>query len=66
MGGACARMWRRGMYIEIMVGKAEGKRPLGIPRRKSLDNIKIYLREIYGVVWTGSICLNIETSGGLL
>jgi hypothetical protein len=30
----------------ILVGKPEGKRPLGRPRLKWVDNIKIYLREI--------------------
>jgi hypothetical protein len=28
------------------VGKPEGKRPLGRPRRRWVDNIKINLREI--------------------
>jgi hypothetical protein len=28
------------------VGKPEGKRPLGRPRRRLVDNIKINLREI--------------------
>jgi hypothetical protein len=30
----------------ILVGKPEGKRPLGRPRRRWVDNIKIALREI--------------------
>jgi hypothetical protein len=30
----------------ILVGKPEGKRPLGRLRRKWVDNIKMYLREI--------------------
>jgi hypothetical protein len=30
----------------ILVGNPEGKRPLGSPRRRWVDNIKIYLREI--------------------
>jgi hypothetical protein len=30
----------------ILVGKPEGKRPLGRPRSRLVDNIKIYLREI--------------------
>jgi hypothetical protein len=30
----------------IMVGKPEGKRPLGRPRRRWVDNIKRNLREI--------------------
>jgi hypothetical protein len=31
---------------EILVGKPEGKRPLGRPRRRWVDNIKIDIREI--------------------
>jgi hypothetical protein len=39
------------MYVErnayrILVGNPEGKRPLGRPRRRWVDNIKIDLREI--------------------
>jgi hypothetical protein len=30
----------------ILVGKPEGKRPLGRPRRRLVDNIKMDLREI--------------------
>jgi hypothetical protein len=30
----------------LLVGKAEGKRPLGIPRRSWIDNIKMDLLEI--------------------
>jgi hypothetical protein len=30
----------------ILVGNPEGKRPLGRPRRRSVDNIKMHLREI--------------------
>jgi hypothetical protein len=30
----------------ILLGKPEGKRPLGRPRRRWVDNIKIDLREI--------------------
>jgi hypothetical protein len=48
-----------------LVGKPEGKRPLGRPRRRWVDNIKIDLRHD-GMVWTGSIQLRIGTSGGLL
>jgi hypothetical protein len=38
-----------------MVGKPEGKRPLGRPRRRWVDNIKIDLLEIGrgGVDWIG-------------
>jgi hypothetical protein len=30
----------------IFVGKSEGKRPLGRPRRRCVDNIKMDLRDI--------------------
>jgi hypothetical protein len=30
----------------ILAGKPEGKRPLGRPRHRWVDNIKIHLREI--------------------
>jgi hypothetical protein len=35
----------RGAY-NILVGRPEGRRPLGRPRRRWEDNIKIVLREI--------------------
>ena len=39
---------RRGVY-RISLGKPEGKRPLGRPRRRWKDNIKIDLQEVaYG------------------
>jgi hypothetical protein len=36
---------KRNAY-RIVVGKPEGKRPLGRPRRRWVDNIKMDLREI--------------------
>jgi hypothetical protein len=36
---------RRGVY-RVLVGKPEGKRPLGRPRRRWEDNIKMDLQEI--------------------
>jgi hypothetical protein len=50
----------------LLVGKPEGKRPLGSPRRRWVDNIKINLREIDCDDMTGSIWLKIVTNGGLL
>ena len=38
----------RGMH-RVLVGKPEGKRPLGRPRRKWEDNIKMDLREMGGL-----------------
>ena len=44
--GHVARMGeRRGVY-RILVGKPEGKRPLGRPRRRWEDNIKMDLQEV--------------------
>jgi hypothetical protein len=39
----------------ILVRKPEGKRPLGRPRRRWVDNIKMYLRE---VGWEVVDCIN--------
>ena len=38
---------RRGVY-RVLVGKSEGKRPLGRPRRRWEDNIKMDLQEVGG------------------
>ena len=44
--GHVARMGEeRGMY-RVLVGKPEGKRPLGRPSRRSVDNIRAYLQEV--------------------
>jgi hypothetical protein len=37
----------RGVH-RVLVGKPEGKRPLGRPRRRWEDNIKIDLQEVVG------------------
>jgi hypothetical protein len=38
----------RGVH-RVLVGKPEGKRPLGRPRRRWEDNIKMDLQEVWGV-----------------
>jgi hypothetical protein len=48
------------------VKKSEGKRPLGRPRLRWVDNIKMDLREIGWDDVNGLIWLRIGTSGGLL
>jgi hypothetical protein len=44
--GHVVRMWEKRNTYRILMGTPEGKRPLGRPRRKSVDNIKICLTEI--------------------
>jgi hypothetical protein len=46
LAGHVARMGSKRNTYRIMVGKPEGKRPLGIPRRRWVNNIKMDLREI--------------------
>ena len=48
------------------MGKLEGKRPLGRPRRRWEDDIKLDLQEVGCGVWTGSSWLSIGTGGGRL
>jgi hypothetical protein len=51
----------------ILMGKPEGKRPLGRARRGWVDNTKIYLKQILGSMeWTGLFWLRIGTSEVLL
>jgi hypothetical protein len=45
MGGACSTNGEKRNAYRILVGKPEGKRPLGRPRRMWVDNIKMNLRE---------------------
>ena len=54
----------RGVH-RVLVGKPEGKEPLGRPRRRWEDNIKMDLQEV-GVVGTGWSWLRIGTGGGRL
>jgi hypothetical protein len=42
--GYVARIGEKRNAYRILVGKPEGKRPLGRPRRRWVDNIKIDLR----------------------
>jgi hypothetical protein len=50
----------------VLMGKAEGKRPLERPRRRWEDGTKLDLREICCGVWNGFTWLRIGTVGGLL
>jgi len=46
MGGACGAYG--GGVHRVLVGKPEGKRPLGRPRRRWEDNIKMDLQQVGG------------------
>jgi hypothetical protein len=56
---------RRGVY-RVLVGKPEGKMPLGRPTRRWEDNIKMDLQEVRWGTWTVSIWLRIGTCCGHL
>jgi hypothetical protein len=46
MGGVCSTSGEKMNAYRMLMGKPEGKRPLGIPRRRWVDNIKMDLGEI--------------------
>ena len=52
----------RGM-CRVLVGKPGGKRPMGRPRHRWEDNIKMDLQEVGCGVWTGLSWLRIGTGG---
>jgi hypothetical protein len=41
MGGACSPNGGKEEVYRLLVGNPEGKRPLGRPRRRWMDNIKM-------------------------
>jgi hypothetical protein len=53
--GHVARMGEKRNAYRLLVGKSEGRRPLGRPRRRWLDNIRMNLVEVgWGYVdWIG-------------
>jgi hypothetical protein len=53
MGGACSTNGEKKNAYRILVGKPEGKRPLGRQRRRRVDKIKMEHRKIGcdGVDW---------------
>ena len=46
MGGACSTYGERGVIYSVLVGKSEGKRLLGRPRRRWENNIKMNLKAV--------------------
>jgi hypothetical protein len=64
--GYVAHMGEKRNAYKVLVGKPEGKKPLGRPRRRWVDNIKMDLREIRWYGWIGLIWVRLGTSRGLL
>jgi hypothetical protein len=52
--GHVARMGEKRNVYKLLVGKPEGKRPPGRPKRRWVDNIKIDRIECCGLDWSGS------------
>ena len=44
--GHVARMGEEREVYRVLVGKSEGRRPLGRPRRRRVDNIRMDLQEV--------------------
>jgi hypothetical protein len=55
MGGTCSTNGEKRKAYRLLVGKPEGRRPLGRPRRRWLDNIRVDLVEVRwsDVDWIG-------------
>jgi len=58
------RVWVRRGGVRVLVGKPEGRRPLGRHRRRWVDNIRMDLLEVG--IWTGLGQPRIETGDGRL
>jgi hypothetical protein len=54
------------MYIQGLVGKREGKRPLGRPRLEGRIILRWIFKKWNVRTWTGSMWLRIGTGGGHL
>ena len=54
------------MVYRVLLGKPEGRRTLGRPRRRWVDNIRLDLQEVGWGIWTGLGWPEIETGGGSL
>jgi len=65
MDRVCGKRGRDGKYMlyKTLVGKPEGKRPLGKSRRRRQYNIKVDLKKYSVRMWAGFIWLRIGCSG---
>jgi hypothetical protein len=61
-----ARMGEKKNAYRLFVGMPEGKRPLGVPRRRWWIILRWILERWNGVMWTGLIWLRMGIGGELL
>ena len=61
--GHIACMGERRSVYRVLVGKPEEKRPLGRPRHRWEDNIKMDRQEVGWGAWTGLMWLRTGTGG---
>jgi len=61
--GHVARIGEERWVNRVFLGKPEGKRPMGRPRRRWVDNIKMDLQEVGCGLWTGLGWPWIQTGG---
>jgi hypothetical protein len=64
--GHVARMGEERKVYRVLVGKPEGKRPLGRQRHRWEHGIRMDLRETGWRMWIGSSWLGIGADSGLL
>jgi hypothetical protein len=64
--GHVARIWEKRNAYRFLVGKPEGKRPLGRPRLGGWIILGWILERWDGVMWTGLVWLRTGTVGDLL
>jgi hypothetical protein len=64
--GHVARRGEKSDAYRILMGRSEGRRPLGGPRHRWEDNIKMDLQEVGEEALTGLSWLTIGTGSGLL
>jgi hypothetical protein len=57
--------WKKRGKCRVLVGKPDGKRPLGRPMRRWEDGIRMDFKDNYRGVWNGSSWLSIGADGGV-
>ena len=57
-------VWCAGKILQDLVGRTDGEKPLGTPRHRREDNIKMDLQGVGWGGWTELIGLRIGTGDG--